>query len=255
MTIQTPSLDYTPTIDLVVANGNWGTTSLNAIRAVLASAADILLEAFGRSPDTQVRIARWDQDPRVFDDARPYEIRINARDTYWCQYVYQFSHELCHVMTNFDRCTVHRHKWFEESLCELASLFVLHRLTDAWRKRPPCEIPQALDFAPHYTAYADEITSGYPRPSDDDCAGWLTENIATMEADPMRRDLNGLVAVTLLDHFRDNPGLWHDCVALNNWNPSDDATFSDYISSWNTCVKEPGWKGATPALVRETFRL
>ena len=66
---------------MVVENGNWGATSLTAIHAALASAAGVLLEAFGTPPDAPVRV--WDQDPRTFYDMRPYEIRISARDTYW----------------------------------------------------------------------------------------------------------------------------------------------------------------------------
>ena len=115
---------------VTVENGNWGATSLRAIHAVLTSATEVLIEAFGRAPDAPIRVAPWRMDPQVFDDQRPYQVRLNARDRYWSQYVYQFSHELCHVMTNFDAHKEHKHRWFEESLCALASLFVLHRLAD-----------------------------------------------------------------------------------------------------------------------------
>ena len=76
---------------LTIENGNWGGTSLRAVRAVLKSAFDVLLDAFGRLPDAPIYVARWSQAPRVFYDYRPYQIRISAHDTYWCQYVYQFS--------------------------------------------------------------------------------------------------------------------------------------------------------------------
>ena len=81
---------HTTTCELRVENGNWGGTSLRTITAVLTSAADVLLHAFGRSPDAPIQVAWWSQDPRVFDDRRPYQIRLNARDRYWCQFVYQF---------------------------------------------------------------------------------------------------------------------------------------------------------------------
>ena len=122
---------------VVVENGNWGATSLRTIRGVLTSAAQVLLAGFGSVPDAAVHVAPWRQNPRVFHDRRPYQVRLSARDTYWCQYVYQFAHELCHVMINFDRHRAHKHRWFNEALCELASLFVLHGMTPAWIEAPP----------------------------------------------------------------------------------------------------------------------
>lgn len=245
--------DQVGTFRPIVENANWGATSLCAIRAVLGSACDSLLHAFGRSPDAPVHVARWDQVPMVFYDKRPYEIRINARDTYWSQYVYQFSHELCHVMTNFDRHKNHRHKWFEESLCELASLFVLRQLAETWRTHPPFDISKASDFAPSHAAYSERIESKYPGPDDGDYARWLTENIDALEADPIKRDLNGVVAVALLNQFRNDPVLWRDCGALNLWDPTSDATFSDYLDSWTKCLKNRGSKVTTPAVVRKVL--
>ena len=134
---------------LPIENGNWGAASLASVHAVLESAYQVLVQAFDKHPDAPVHVAWWNQSPRVFFDHSPYQIRISARDTYWCQYVYQFSHELCHVMTGFDRNREHKHKWFEESLCELASLFVLHQLADGWKERPPPCVFEAEAFAPN----------------------------------------------------------------------------------------------------------
>ena len=167
---------------LTVANGNWGATSLAAVRAVLGSAYDILTNAFGTGPDAPVRVARWDQGPRTLHDNRPYEIRLNARDRYWCQYVYQFSHELCHVMVGFDHYKVHRHKWFEETLCELASLFVLYRLAAVWDEAPPPDIIGVQDFASNHRTYADDIQTKYRTILDGHLPEWLTRNIESLEA-------------------------------------------------------------------------
>ena len=117
---------------LTVEEGPWGRVSRAAIHGVLASAAAVLLDGFGEPPDAPLRVARWSRVPRVFYDRRPYLIRLSARDCYWCQYVYQFAHELGHVMTNFDRHRRRRHGWFDESMCELAALFVLRRLATVW---------------------------------------------------------------------------------------------------------------------------
>ena len=80
---------------LIIENGNWGGTSLRAIRGVLTSAAEVLLAGFGSVPDAALHVAPWRRNPQVFHGRRPYQVRLSARDTYWCQYVYQFAHELC----------------------------------------------------------------------------------------------------------------------------------------------------------------
>ena len=247
-------MDRTAEFRLIVENGNWGVASLTAIHAVLTSAANILLEAFGTPPDASVRVARWNQDPQVFYDMRPYDIRLSARDTYWCQYIYQFSHELCHVMTGFDRFKGHRHKWFEESLCELASLFVLYRLAEVWAEEPPPHVYGASGFAPNHATYAEGMEEKYRTPPGIALPGWLAANIGTLEADPLRRDLNGAVTVALLDRFRRDPTLWRDCLSLNRWDPSADTTFSDYLESWTTCLRECGSDARAPILVGETFQ-
>ncbi len=232
---------------LSIENGNWGGTSLRTVHAVLKSAFDVLLDAFGKFPDAPVRVARWNQDPRVFYDFRPYEIRISARDTYWCQYVYQFSHELCHVMTNFDRHREHKHKWFEESLCELASLFVLHRLATIWKEHPPVEIAGAVEFAPHFRAYAAD--TGNVQANRDDLPHWLTQHIDTLEANPFNRELNRTLAVALLDRFLAVPSLWSDCGWLEHWDPSANETFRDYLDSWAALLHEKGFAARAPDLI------
>ncbi len=247
-------MDRTAEFRLIVENGDWGVTSLTAIHAVLTSAAGVLSEVFGTPPDAPVRVARWDRDPQVFYDMRPYEIRISARDTHWCQYVYQFSHELCHAMTGFDRFKGHRHKWFEESLCELASLFVLHRLAEVWAEDPPLHVYGASEFAPNHAIYAKGIEEKYRTPPGIALPEWFAANIGTLEADPLRRDLNGAVAVALLDRFRRDPTLWRDCLPLNRWDPGADTTFFDYLESWTTCLREYGSDARAPALVRKTLQ-
>lgn len=237
---------------LAIVNGNWGATDLRAVHAVLKSAYDVLSEAFGQRPDEPVRVYPWNgAHALTVDDRRPYEVFLAARERYWCQYVYQFSHELCHVMTRFDLCKGHRHKWFEESLCELASLFVLHRLAQVWTERPFPDIPGAAEFAPHHRTYAKKVAEGYDRPVA--LPEWLAENVEAMQMNPCNRDLNGVVALALLDGFLEEPSLWPECAWLNRWDAKADETFHDHLDSWTVCLRESGLEGRTPAMVKKVF--
>ena len=237
---------------VTVENGNWGATSLRAIQAVLASAAEVLTEAFGRPPDAPIRVAPWSMDPQVFHDQRPYQVRLSARDRYWSRYVYQFSHELGHVMTNFDAHKGHKHRWFHESLCELASLFVLHRLADVWAEEPPDGVPDAAGFAPNHRTYARDMADRYPRIGRAGFRDWLSAHLAALEANPCEREPAGAVAVLLLDSFRADPTLWRDCAHLDLWNPADDPTFGDYLASWAAHLRAHGIEPRAPAVIGAT---
>ena len=240
---------------LTVENGNWGATSLRSIHAVLVSAAGVLADAFGRAPDAPIRVAPWSRAPQVFDDQRPYQIRLSARDRYWSQYVYQFSHEFCHVMTNFDRHKGHKHRWFDESLCELSSLFVLHRLAQLWKDKPPEAIPDAAGFAPNHHTYADRTAARYPRLSHDHLPEWFARVVPTLEANPYERERCGTIAVALRDAFRADPTLWQDCGHLNHWDPNSDPTFAEYLGSWTTNLREHGLHARLPPAVAQLFQL
>ena len=238
---------------LSIENGNWGGVSLSAVHGVLESAYEVLVPAFNKHPDAPIHVAWWDQSPRVFYGHRPYQIRISARDTYWCQYVYQFSHELCHVMTGFDRYEKHKHKWFEESLCELASLFVLHRLADGWKEGPPPCVFEAEGFAPNFRTYAEEIEQGYEQPGDGGLRAWLTVNLGRLERDPCIRELNRTLASALLDRFLEDPSLWRDCGQLNFWDAKVDETFESYLEAWAEHLQAQGTNPRVPGLVEGLF--
>ena len=238
---------------LTIVNGNWGGTSLSAVRSVLDSAASVLCDAFEKRADAPIRVAWWSQPPRVFHDYRPYEIRISARDTYWCQYAYQFSHELCHVLVNYDRTRDHRHKWFEESLCELAALFVLRRLPAVWKDRPPPEIVDAVAFAPHFGTYAKDVAKVDFASDRADLPAWLPKHLDLLEADRYNRKRNRIVAVAFLDRFLDDPSLWRDCGWLNCWNASADRSFADHLDSWTARLHEQGLTARTPDLIKAAF--
>ena len=225
------------------------------IEATLESVFDTFMVVFDTPLDAGVNVAWWasPQPPRVLFDRRPYEIRINAQGNGWSQYAYQFAHELCHVMTNFDRAREHRHKWFEESLCEMASLFVLYRLADVWAANPPAGIAASRSFAPVHADYARDVELKYPAVPHSELPRWLEANIGGMEASSTERDLNGVVAVALLGFFRHDPTLWRDCAWLNHWDPSGDGAFGEYLDSWEACLNGAAAPGRVPALVRALF--
>ena len=238
---------------VTIANGNWGATSLRAAGAVLESAAAVLCGAFGRWPDAPVHVLPGDGSPYVAWDRRPYRIWLSARDTYWCQYACQFSRELCRVLVNSDRIRHHRHKWFEESVCELAALFVLIRLFERFLHHPPPEVIGAEEFAPHFATYARSIADSVPAVPRAHLPAWLSGNLPALETHHVDRTLNRTVAVAMLDVFLEDEALWPDCGELNLWDASADASFTDHLDSWTTHLLTTKCVARTPLLVRDLF--
>lgn len=236
---------------LTVVNGNWGRASLASILAVLESAYRMLTSAFGVRPDAPIRVCRWRQDyPRVVYDRRSYQIFLSTGDTYWSQYVYQFSHELCHVLIGSERFREHRHKWFEESLCELASLFVLHRLADDWKLQLPSAVCQAADFAPNHQTYALNREQKHLAFVAGDLPTWFAANIGELEANRYDRVRTGIVAGALRPRFIQEPALWEACRRLNFWDPNGDEVFGGYLDSWCADLRRNGLEIRTPKRVR-----
>ena len=234
---------------VTVVGGGWGDVSTDAVQAVLDSVFGVVTESFGRSPGAPIRVERWEKNPRTLYDHRPYEIKINAGDTYWCQYVYEFAHELCYVMTNFDWVKEHRYKWFEEALCELCSLFVLNRLASTWRTEPPCAVWHAAGFAGEFKIYADGVMQGRSGARPEDFASWFRQQTGTLEQDRYRRTLNGVVADALLPDFLADSSVWQECGRLNHWDAGTNPSFGSYLDAWSGVLRRDALPGKVPRLV------
>ena len=225
---------HNPKLGLTVLDGDWGTTSLSAILGVLESVFRELSMVTGKLPSDRLEVGRWTRDyPMTVQGRRPYKVYLTARDTYWSQYVYQFSHELCHVLIRFDRFN-HKHKWFEEALCEAASLFVLHRLVSAWDQAPPPSVFKAAEFAPNHGTYAGRVAKLHAANLEAPLPEWFRDHCEELESHPYNRKLNGVVAIALLSEFRKNSSLWRDCAALNSWDANQDEEFGAYLISWSS---------------------
>ena len=87
----------------------------------------------------------------------PFTVLLSARDDYWCQFAYQFSHELCHVLSNYERLGEGPNGWFHEAICELASVFTLRRMAERWLTCPP--FPGRSDYAGSLASYAEDLLS------------------------------------------------------------------------------------------------
>ncbi|MDQ3058811.1 MAG: hypothetical protein M3R45_04720 [Pseudomonadota bacterium] len=230
-------------IAIDVAPGNWGRADVRDIAQVLESAAGELLAHVGPSRgEISIRVIPRSGSPRVLYERGvdgQYVIQLSARDERWFQYVFQFSHELCHVLSNFDHKEAigedkvnEGNQWFEEALCETASLFTLRRLAAAWETNPP--LRNWAGDAGMFSAYADHLMGQAHRqlPVGQSLRDWYAHNTASLRESPYLREKNELVAASLLPLFEADPGLWRSIAYLNPGRNSAGKPFAHYVADW-----------------------
>jgi hypothetical protein len=183
-------------------------------------------------------------NPRVLLDrgiGGEYVVQLSARDRRWSQYAYQFSHELCHILSNFENIRVKdvglvpQNQWFEESVCDAAALFALRRMTSAWQQAPP--YPSWASYAPAFGEYAQHLLADVDRNEVEaaNLGEWYRKNAAELKRNPYLRNKNEVVAARLLPLLEQNPQHWESISFLTisylNAN-AHSRTFKEYLEGW-----------------------
>ena len=220
-----------------VADNGWGEASLLEVRAVLQSAAGALWKYFPGLRREPFVVLRGRDGPIVHYQRNvmgEIVMKLDTEGYLWCQYVYQFAHEFCHILSGFTDSAGLRHKWFEETLCETASLFVLRRLTDSWKVEPP--FPNWREYAPEFHRYALSVMDSRSQVGDGHLADFYQKHRATLERTPRDRSLNGAMALPLLELMEGTPASWEAVAWLNSAPSPKEATFASYLENWRTAV-------------------
>lgn len=228
-----------------VQAGGWGAASAQDIEAVLNSVADVLLPQFPNHASARIAVAFSDNGPRVLGEKAAdgaYQVVLNVNGARWDQFAYQFSHELCHIVTNFEHRDIgspgsRSHQWFEETVCEAVSLITLNRLASTWKESPPHA--GWSEYAPAFQRYAGRLLASDHRriPATMSLAAWYRENQRSLESDPYLRDKNEAAATALFLLFEADPNNLSAIAYLNE--TRERGSFASYLSSWHDCCPEP----------------
>lgn len=226
-----------------VAAGNWGAVDPRDIQLFLEAVAGEFLTYVADSGATplKVRVVPRGGSPRVlYERGRDgeYVVQLTARNETWFQYAYQFSHELCHIVSHFDHKerqgeeVVSSNQWFEESLCEMAALHTLKRLGSSWAEAPPAR--QWAGYGPLFASYAAFLEAQPHRQlaTAENVGQWYRENRAALEANPYQRESNERVATVLLPLFERDAGRWRAIAYLNADSASAGKGFADFLGDW-----------------------
>lgn len=224
-----------------VEAGDWGGAPVRDVEAVLVSVARVMMADFPQHAAVRVVVRPSPAGPRVLAERAAdgaHQVLLNVRGPRWDQLAYQFSHELCHIVSNYDLRPVdatRKHQWFEEAVCEAVSIVALQRLAARWQDEPPHASWAA--YAPAFHHYAQRLLNAAHRQLDPSTtfAAWYRRNAPAMAADPYLREKNELVATALVELFA-REGL--QSVGYLNRHAAPGSGFAAYLAAWHDCCPE-----------------
>ena len=227
-------------MEIRVESDHWGEGQRCDIEALLRNVASHLTRYLREPMEGTIVVlptASTEDDPITGYRSTPEEphiILLQALDRPWSKFSYQFAHELCHVLSGYERLKSNPNGWFHEAICELAAVFVLLDMAESWTTYPP--FPHWNEYAAHLSDYANELLIRPERqlPPGFNLTQWLSVQEDSLRQDRYQRDKNAIVAYTLLPLFRNEPTGWNAVGRM----PSASAMFHDYLREWSTLVEE-----------------
>lgn len=224
-------------IQIWVMRSGWGAAKAEDISIVLhAVAAELLAHFPGRRLDP-ILVSPGANGPVVLYQrglANAYQVQLAARDERWAEYIYEFSHELFHILANYQYHApprISHNQWFEETLCESASLYALKKFSLRWYRSPPR--PEWASYAPVLSRFAARAMNEPHRhlPADVSFAQWFRHNAAALSGSPYLREKNELVAqlfLPLLERHSD----WQSISYMNWETAGEESGFRHYLAAW-----------------------
>ena len=162
-------------------------------------------------------------------------IFLTSQDLSWCQYSYQFAHELCHHVIDIDFPPKNdKFGWLEESICELASLYTLKKMSFTWRTNPP--YTNWANYSVSINNYVHEILSDPKHKLEIPFCEWLNNILLELYSDRCKRTENKIIAMRLLTFFTRTPELWETIQYLRKIIVTDEMTLTQYLLEWKNVI-------------------
>ena len=219
-------------INIVDPNA-WGVARIEDIKKVLESVIDVFCDYWGPAVkwhNKSIKIIKPPQGYSPMCSRDTDTIYLTATDRYWSQYAYQFAHEYCHYCIY--RPITQRFRWFEESLCEMSSYFVLNELSRRWAQSPPYY--NWKDYAPNLSQYMlDDMKKA--ECINPESAEFHDSTLAYLEKHEYDRTKNANIAVRMLPIFESRPELWSAVPIICSCN-DETMDFCRFMEKWHSDV-------------------
>jgi hypothetical protein len=229
-------------LDIRVQAKAFGSASTGDIEAVLRSTASELLRYCPHTQLAGIDVYYRPDHPEINSKRTPgghIAMVLSARGTHWAQYSFQFAHEFCHALANYANSsrqtipdTSNANLWFEESLCETASLFCLRAMSRTWQVSPP--YPAFRAYAPWLADYAQQRLAlpEHRLPAGTSFANWFRQHEPALRKDAGHRDWNAIIAAQLLPIFEAEPEGWEAVTFLNRGSSNGQESLAQHFTQW-----------------------
>ena len=233
-------------VSIRVMPGDWGGADREDVENLLISVARELWVYFPDRSLKPIIVTPTERHPVAGYAKGPdgeYLVYLSAKGRHWSQYAYQFAHEFAHILSNYERhgrSQVRRNQWFDESLCETASLFTLRRLGASWLKGDSVPYPHWRPYGAALQTYVQGLLAQPHRvpPAKSAFADWFRANAASLDQNPYLRDRDELVAGMLLPLFEEHPEAWSAIGYLNLQESDATGSFQQYLANWHRNTPE-----------------
>ena len=224
--------------EIRVIKADWGGASLRDIGKVLNSTAKQLWPHASQDRLDTIIVDRSRTGPIVLyrrGNEKQYLVRLDTQKTFWSQYAFQFAHEFGHIICGY-KAGDQSNQWFEESLCETASLFAMRRMREDWVQNPP--YPNWKSYAQSLDEYAQERLDKHAWPAELSVGQWYAQHKKALRETPTDRAKNTTIATKFLPLFEQQPGRWSAVAYLNVHKTNSARDFPTYLADWKrACPK------------------
>ena len=223
---------------------NWGGPTTEDVKAALQPVFDLMWRDFNKTAiNEKISIFRGGSNPYISTARRGgvlfQRIRLSVEGAYYQQYVYQFAHELGHLLTNYEERSNSQFNWLDETFAELASAYVIMKFANESPYQQFDGLSWAAYFNAIYESHNYELERNYTIYSDSKAVEWLDENIMNaLEHNCCYRELNWGVARELLPHFLADPNMWQSVGQMNKWDERVNENLDEYLDDWYWKVKD-----------------
>lgn len=211
--------------NIILSEQNWGECPIDNLSEVFKCTVgifdSILLKEYQHNISCEIN--HWEKKYNLCSgDSAGHTIYLTSSGRCWDQYTFQFSHEYCHHLINIELTgDMIGAYWFEETICELASLYCLIKNAQTWKTRPPYYnwAVYASDFEVYYRK---EISKEDMPTSNLSVAEFIKDNISILEQPQYQRGMYTYIAKGIIDIFIAYPSLWNIILFFKNTNYRDE---------------------------------
>jgi hypothetical protein len=226
---------------IVLATNDWGKAHPSEVISLLEDVTNIVHLNDHSFDSLTIQVGRTKASPITFYQPNiigDTVVHLNTKDRHWCQYAFQFAHEIGHIICR----TAHgnqSNQWFEESLCEALSLYTLKELSELWAAKG--SRPRQLAYASEFLTYKKNRILNSFCPENFQLSSWWKENKSALMRNPYLRKQNIWIAIQLVAFIDKSPQTAFSSIRWLNHasHDTENILFEQYITAWkNSCPKD-----------------